>query len=1301
MSKRERDLLQKEIDLLKRENALLVRERVAKSDVNLRDVQESLPTFNNDISYPIEKWLRDMADNANTFGLTDLQLLVCVKKLLSGTPKIWLTTQPAFSDWQMFELAIKEEFGQSINSATIHQELAKRRRKPDEPLKEYVLIMTAIARRGEVEDLAIIQYIIDGIQDYEANKAILYGAESLQEFKRKIEIYEQIKQKSKNSDIKYGGQRKAEDARKPDRKMDRCYNCGGTDHKVKDCRNKEKGSKCFACNEYGHIASRCPKKQFKSETRPEDDNKNNSMQVSETNNEEKMLKRIKLNGFETQALIDTGSDLNLLKSDEYFKVGMPQLISETKILKGLGSVEVKTLGCFTTKIEVEECEFFTKIHLVPDSAMPMKCILGNELLRNVELTITANEVKFTKPTEEVFIMQIKVTNDDDNLNLSHIENDSHKKSILKIIENYKPKPIKTTSVKTKILLRDETPIYQTPRRLAESEKKEVDRQLEEWLDNGIIRPSSSDFSSPIVLVRKKNGSTRICIDYRKLNKQVVKDRYPLPLIEEQIDKLQAGRVFTSIDLKNGFFHVPVDEASTKYTSFVTPSGQFEFLRTPFGFCNSPAIFQRFINDVFRQLLKEEVVIIYMDDVIIPAENEDEAVEKLKKVLKVAEEYGLQIHWTKCQFLCKTIEYLGHEICEGQIRPTENKILAVKRFPEPKTLKSVQSFLGLTGYFRKFIDSYSVIAKPLTNLLKKDNNFKFGEEEKRSYEQLKILLSERPVLCLFKQNAYTEIHTDASKEGIGAILMQKSSEDSKMHPVYYYSKKTNPAERNYTSYELEVLAVISALRKFRVYLLGNQFKIVTDCSAFKNTMSKKELIPRIARWALALEDFDYLIEHRAGLKMKHVDALSRSFTFVVTRGTTDRMCEAQKTDARLTPIFELLGKGSYEDYFIKNGVLHKTCEGKDLIVVPKAMQDDIIRKCHEDNGHFAVKKTQEVVEREFWISNVKKKIEVTIANCIPCILANRKRGKEECFLHPIDKGETPLQVYHVDHLGPLQSTRKSYKHIFAVTDAFSKFTWIYPVKSTTAVEVIRKLEIQAEVFGYPQTIISDRGSCFTSGLFQNYCEEKNIKHISTTTGVARGNGQVERVNRTLIPVLAKLSLANPEEWYKYVAKLQRILNSTYHRSIDTTPFKLLFGTRMKDETDIRIKEVVEEEAAIIFDEERQEIRQKAKEQISKVQDENRRDFNKKRKEATKYSLGDLVAIRKTQFCTQSKLLTKFLGPYKVVAVKPCDRYDVEKCSDTEGPNKTSTSADFMKPWSTIPSQHDCDSSESDEEQDGRV
>lgn len=366
-----------------------------------------------------------------------------------------------------------------------------------------------------------------------------------------------------------------------------------------------------------------------------------------------------------------------------------------------------------------------------------------------------------------------------------------------------------------------------------------------------------------------------------------------------------------------------------------------------------------------------------------------------------------------------------------------------------------------------------------------------------------------------------------------------------------------------------------------------------------------------------------------------------------------------------------------------------------------MQKEIIRSAH-GVGHFGIKKTVDLINKEYFIRNLVKKVEEFILNCVTCILASKRQGKQEGFLQPIDKVPLPLDTYHVDHLGPLTSTKKGYNYIFSVIDAFTKFVWIYPTKSTGVNEVLSKLKTQQAIFGNPRRIISDRGGAFVSGEFRDYCVEENIQHILVTTGVPRGNGQVERLNRIIISVLTKLSIERPENWYQHIEKLQRFINCTHQRSIATNPFKLLFGTQMRIKQNVNLMRLVEEENQLLFEEERNELRKEAKLSISKVQEENKKTFDKKRKQARMYKIGDVVAIMQTQFGSGMKLRPRFLGPYEVVEIIGKDRYGLQKLGNSKGSIKTTSSADHMKLWGNEEGFSNDDlSSGSDEDQVGRM
>lgn len=1280
------------------------REKSHKFALTFRDLEDSIRTFNGKDGYSVAKWTDDFEEVAELMEWDQMQRFVYAKKSLTGLAKMFIKGERGITTWRKLKKALKEEFHVETTAAEIHRLLAKRSKKRDESCQEYFLVMREIASRTDLDDKSLMQYVIDGIDDSAGMKIMLYGAKNLKEFKEKLRHFEQAIEKTFSKATRHekhgktsrndGQQRPREPKPSEDgapvktSSVTRCYNCGSKDgHKSSECKFKDQGPKCFKCNSFGHIASRCTGKPAKDEA---------GVNVAARTISNSKMKEVSINGYMVEALLDTGCHLNLVRDDVYVNAGRPSLKSTDIVLTGFGKSKVSPRGYFTTTVEVDDDSFQVDVYVVSEDTLKLPAIIGNDLLDQAEVVMNRSGITVRKVQEAAALMKIDVVREDD-LDIGTPTDESVSR-IKGLIASYQPMADKTTQVEMNIIMTKEEPVYCRPRRLAPAEKEVVEKQVSEWLENGIVEPSSSDYASPVVVTSKKDGSRRLCIDYRRVNKNVVRDRYPLPVMEDVLDKLCHARVFSTLDLKNGFFHVRVAEPSRKYTAFVTHSGHYQFLRVPFGLCNSPAVFQRHINCVFRELVVEGVVFIYMDDLVIPGQDEQEALQRLERVLSTAQEYGLEIKWTKCQFLKRKIEFLGHIVEDGKISPSPTKVSAVQHYPEPTCLADVHSYLGLTGYFRKYIPSYAKVAKPLSDLLKGKREFRFGPEQRAAFVELKSLLSREPVLAIFNPQCETELHTDASALGYGAVLLQRSSLDGQLHPVYYMSKKTTPQEEKYCSYELEVLAVVTALKKFRVYLLGIKFKLVTDCSALQKTMEKKDLTPRVARWAMLMEEFEYEIEHRSGSRIPHADALSRhpQVLFAIDDGVIARLRRAQQADEGLKAIQDHLQHEPYRDFTMQDGILFKFSDGRETLVVPRSMQHEVVRSAHEE-GHYAAQRTEEKLKQDYYIPDMKKVIEKVIRNCVKCMLVNRKMGKQEGLLHPLFKESSPLHTYHVDHIGPLESTHKGYKHIFAVVDSFTKFIWLYPVKSTTSREVIAKLEVQKAVFGNPAQVVSDRGTAFTSNEFEEYCRAENIVHSLITTGLPRANGQVERMNLTIASILAKLSFEDPSRWYKHVDAVQRAMNSTFSRSIGRTPFELLMGVKMRNPADLRIAEIIAEEAVDEFDAKRDEIREAAKEQISKVQEENKRSFDRRRRPARRYAIGDIVAIKRTQMAPGLKLRSKFVGPYRIIKVKLNDTYDVIREGVHVGPNRTTTCAEFMKPWGD-----DGDSSsEADEPQDGRM
>lgn len=616
-----------------------------------------------------------------------------------------------------------------------------------------------------------------------------------------------------------------------------------------------------------------------------------------------------------------------------------------------------------------------------------------------------------------------------------------------------------------------------------------------------------------------------------------------------------------------------------------------------------------------------------------------------------------------------------------VRPDPANVAAVTQFPVPKSIASVHSFVGLVSYFRRFIENFSILAAPLYALLKKGAQFKFGEKESQAFEILKSKLVQMPILALYSPTAETEVHCDASALGYGVILLQKQK-DNLMHPVFYYSKRTTETEAKYHSYELECLALVYAVKRFHVYLNGIRFKVFTDCESFKLTMNKKHMNPRIARWALLFQNYDFSIEHRAGSRMKHVDALSRNTNILIlTENTFEQTLSIKQIEDRdINKLKEQLSRSEDKYFEMRNGLVYRKYKDGLLFYVPGSMEASVIRSVHEEYGHLGVEKTSEVILRTFWFLNLREKVKSFISNCLKCITYSPVYGRKEGELHSIPKTPYPFDTIHIDHYGPLEKTGKKNKYLFVIIDAFTKFVRLYPCKTTNAVEVIKYMHEYFRCYSKPRRVVSDRGSAFTSNAFKEFLTEARIDLVLVATATPRGNGQVERVNRCITAILSKKTVTL-NKWDKVLSEVEYALNNMTCASTGEAPSKLLFGVHQGGSVESDFKKLLVE-----MDEEKslEEIREEAEHNILKNQSYNKKYYDKKHKKPTLYKKGDFVMIKNTDVSggVNKKLIPKFKGPYIIYKVLPNDRFivkDIEGFQHTQMPYEGVMSSDNMRHW----------------------
>ncbi|GJU45470.1 putative reverse transcriptase domain-containing protein [Tanacetum coccineum] len=704
------------------------------------------------------------------------------------------------------------------------------------------------------------------------------------------------------------------------------------------------------------------------------------------------------------------------------------------------------------------------------------------------------------------------------------------------------------------------PVARAPYRLAPSEMKELADQLQELSDKGFIRPSSSPWGAPVLFVKKKDGSLRMCIDYRELNKLTVKNRYPLPRIDDLFDQLQGSSVYSKIDLRSGYHQLRVREEDISKTAFRTRYGHYEFQVMPFGLTNAPAVFMDLMNRVCKPYL-DKFVIVFIDDILIYSKNKQEHEEHLKIILELLKKEELYAKFSKCEFWIPKVQFLGHVIDNKGIHVDPAKIESVKDWASPKTPTEIRQFLGLAGYYRRFIEGFSKITKPMTKLTQKKVKFEWGDKQEAAFQLLKQKLCSAPILALPEGSEDFIVYCDASIKGLGAVLMQREK------VISYASRQLKIHEKNYTTHDLELGAVVFALKIWRHYLYGTKCTVFTDHKSLQHILNQKELNMRQRRWLELLSDYDCDIRYHLGKANVVADALSRKERepplrtearkpkniksedvggMLIENAKFPEAIRTEKLEPRTDGTLCLNGRSWLPCYgYLRKVIMHESHKSKYSI-------------------HPGFEKMYQDVKKLYWWPNMKADIATYVSKCLTYAKVKAEHQRQSSLLVQPEIPQWKWDNIMMDFVTKLPKSSQGYDTIWVIVYLLTKSAIFIPMRETDPLEKLARMYLKEVVTRHeiPVSIICDRDPRFASNFLRSLQKALGTSLDISTVYHPQTDGQSERTIQTLEDMLRACVIDFGNGWVKHLPLIKFSYNNSYHASIKSAPFEALYDQKCR-------------------------------------------------------------------------------------------------------------------------------------------
>ncbi|KAJ9566644.1 hypothetical protein OSB04_002610 [Centaurea solstitialis] len=1027
-----------------------------------------------------------------------------------------------------------------------------------------------------------------------------------------------------------------------------CLRCGKGGHIDKDCRGKA----CFECGSFNHYRNACPKvnqRPYANRAQPANQGNRGGLARGRAfvigaeearQNPDVVTGTFLLNNYPATVLFDSGADRSYVSLE--FR---PKINKKSQNLKEEHIIEYSNGELVKASKVVRKCtlglsgnEF--SIDLIPIKIGSFDIIVGMDWMSNHRATICCAEkiVMLALPdgsvVEECIAFMAHVI--DKKAKKKQIQDIPVVREFPEVFPEELPGLPPQRQVEFHIdLVPGAGPIARSPYRLAPSEMQELSNQLQELLDKGFIRPSSSPWGAPVLFVKKKDGSFRMCIDYRKLNKITIKNHYPLPRIDDLFDQLQGANYFSKIDLRSGYHQMRVREEDIAKTAFRTRYGHYEFLVMPFGLTNAPAVFMDLMN-----------------------RSKEDHEQHLRLILDLLKAEKLYAKFSKCEFWIREVHFLGHVVNKEGIHVDPAKIEAIRKWEAPKTPTEIRQFLSLAGYYRRFIANFSKIAQPLTTLTQKDKKFIWGEKQEEAFQLLKHKLCNAPILALPEGTDNFVVYCDVSRQGLGCVLMQNEK------VIAYASRQLKVHEKNYTTHDLELGAVVFALKIWRHYLYGTKCTIFTDHKSLQHILDQKMLNMRQRRWVELLSDYDCEIKYHPWKANVVADALSRKERVKPTR--TRAMGVLVQTSLK-SQILEAQREALKADN-IKKETLHQMekefeekTDGvryfKGRVWIPKVdqLRTMIMDEAHQSKYsiHPGSDKMYKGLKEHYWWPGMKKDIATYVSKCLTCARIKAEQQKPSGLLQQPEIPEWKWEQISMDFVTKLPKTKKGHDSIWVIVDRLTKSAHFLPIRESFSIDKLAQLYVDEIVMrhGVPISIISDRDSRFTSRFWQSLQAALGTSVDLSTAYHPQIDGQTERTIQTLEDMLRACVLEFGGSWDDHLPLVEFSYNNSYHASIQCAPYEALYGRKCR--SPLNWLEVGESRLI------RPDIVQETTDKIKMVQEklkaarDRQKSYADNRQKPLEFQVGDRVLLKVSpwkgliRFGKKGKLSPRFVGPFVIL------------------------------------------------------